>query len=101
MAAAKIESATWQQPHGKDVQVLGLDDAVCDGGHHRLHCSGRGGQEENHLGPRHAIREARVQKLKPLSTSIATTAARLALCACAMHVLPKTKEPGGSSIVKP
>ena len=72
MAAAYIENATWQQPReapsslfdtrDKDVQVLALDDAVLDVGLHHLQCSGRGGQEEGHLGPRHAIREGRVQR---------------------------------------
>jgi hypothetical protein len=40
------------------VQDLGLDDAIHDVGDHHLQCSGWGGQEDGHLGPRHAIREA-------------------------------------------
>ena len=40
---------------GKDVQLLGLDDAVLDVGHHHLRSSGRRGQEKDHDGPRHAI----------------------------------------------
>ena len=45
-------------PCGEDVQDLGLDDAVHDVGDHHLRSSERGGQEDGHLGPRHAIREA-------------------------------------------
>ena len=40
---------------GKDVEVVALDDAVCDVGHHHLECSGRGGQEEGYHASRHVI----------------------------------------------
>ena len=60
--------------------------------YHRLQSSGRGGQEESHLGPRHAIREARVQKRSPCVSTWLLVACGLRLCACAMHVLPKSPE---------
>ena len=62
--------------HGEHVQVLVLDDAVRDVGHHRLQSSGRGGQEESHLGPRHAIREARVQKRRPCVSALCSERSR-------------------------
>ena len=71
-AAPKKECPTSQPPREAPGQPnwntrraragsLALDFAVLDLGNHHLQCSGQGGQENGHLGPRHAIREARVQ----------------------------------------
>ena len=82
-------------PHAEHVEDLGLDDAFRDIRSQHLQCSGRGGQEDGHLGPRYAIREACVQKRSPPSSHCQEPRGEIILdaCgACAMIVPPKSPQ---------
>ena len=74
------------------MQVLALDDAALDVRHQHL----LGMRDEllamGYIGPRHAIREARVQSGSPLTPHGSWWHAVMYVRSCKMNVLPKSPE---------